>query len=541
MSQPTRVQLAIAYLVVSIVLLAPLLVIRYLPLHDYHNHLARMHILAAGQNNPILNQYYMVEWQILPNLAMDAVVPLLARVLSVEDATRVFVALALLLMTSGTIALHRVLTGQWHWWPLVAALFVYNRVFLFGFVNYLAAVGLFLWALAAWIHWRERRAGFRIAVFSLASALLFFCHLYALGLYGICILGFELTQWRRWLRDGRSFVRESLPFGLQFVFPLYLLLFHSPTGEAAGVFEYDQILPFLRDKLRAVYQLTTNYHVTFDRLTFVVLLLGFLAGLAAGWLRVDRRMLWPIGLLVAVFLLMPHQLFGSNLADFRLPVALALVVVASLRPIQAPAMRFVLAALAGLFLVRMGLVIERWHAFDGVYEQYLEAIAPIPEGSRLVAAVAQRPEPFLSFAPTLMYVNTLAVIHKSAFEPTLFAEPGKQPVTIVPEWRPLAEAYPWDWPAAHLDALAPGLVDGRDGEAPRGMLFEYQYLLLLYPESAANPAPQALQQLYTAPLFHFYEILAGVEAPTAAARRPRAAGSGDLALRPPGQGALAAR
>lgn len=533
---PSRIQFVAGYVVVLAVLLVPLTMTRYLPLDDYHNHLARMHILAQAETDPKLNQFYEVDWQVLPNLAMDAIVPVLATIMSVEDATRIFVAVAVALMTSGTVALHRVLTGRLHWWPLVAALFVYNRVFLFGFVNYMAAVGLFLWALAAWIHWRERSPAFRVAVFSTAAAVLFFSHLYALGLYAICVGGYELTRWREWLRDRRSFVTQGLVLALPFALPAYLLLLHSPTSENVLAFRYDDPMAFLRDKIRAVYQLTTNYYVTFDRLTFVALALAALAGVALGWLRLDRRMIWSIGLLLAVFLLMPRQLLGSNLADFRLPVALVLLLVASLHPTERPAMRVVLAALAALFLVRMGLLTERWHTFDEVYQHYLEAIAPIPEGSRVVAAVAQRPDPFLAFAPTLMYVNTLAVIEKSAFEPTLFAEAGKQPVAITPEWRELAEAYPWSWPAAPLDALAPGLVDGGPVGGAPGMLFEYDYLLLLYPKGDANPAPEALHQLYTAPLFHFYEIRRDGGLPGAGAGTASPEGGADVAKRTEGLG-----
>ena len=50
------------------------------PLSDYVNHLARMHVIATLPKNPLLANFYEIDWQVVPNLTMDLVVPLLARV-----------------------------------------------------------------------------------------------------------------------------------------------------------------------------------------------------------------------------------------------------------------------------------------------------------------------------------------------------------------------------------------------------------------------------------------------------------------------------
>ncbi len=46
----------------SVVLLVPFFVIEILPLQDYPNHLARIHILSHLENSPILRQYYAASW-----------------------------------------------------------------------------------------------------------------------------------------------------------------------------------------------------------------------------------------------------------------------------------------------------------------------------------------------------------------------------------------------------------------------------------------------------------------------------------------------
>jgi len=55
--------------------LVPILLVEVPPLTDYPNHLARSHVLAYGQEQPILNQMVVADWKIVPNLAIDLILP----------------------------------------------------------------------------------------------------------------------------------------------------------------------------------------------------------------------------------------------------------------------------------------------------------------------------------------------------------------------------------------------------------------------------------------------------------------------------------
>src|SRR5262245_54915792 len=60
---------------------------------DYNNHLARMFVLArdgTAQAHP----YYQVTWSLVPNLAMDLIVPGIGRHIGVEMANRLFLLLS---------------------------------------------------------------------------------------------------------------------------------------------------------------------------------------------------------------------------------------------------------------------------------------------------------------------------------------------------------------------------------------------------------------------------------------------------------------
>ena len=107
------------------------------PLVDYPNHLARLHLLAEGGN-----QFYAVCWAPLPDLAADLVVPALAHVIPLELAGKLFLVLIFALIAGGTLWLNRAATGRWRLWPLLAFLLLYNRILLWGFINYLFGLGL---------------------------------------------------------------------------------------------------------------------------------------------------------------------------------------------------------------------------------------------------------------------------------------------------------------------------------------------------------------------------------------------------------------
>ena len=122
------------------------------PLVDYPNHLARLQLIAGGGN-----EFYAVRWAPLPDLAADLVVPALARALPLELAGKLFLVLSFALLAGGTLWLNRIASGRWRWWPLLAFALLYNRSFLWGFVNYLFGLGIALCGVALWLALDGRR------------------------------------------------------------------------------------------------------------------------------------------------------------------------------------------------------------------------------------------------------------------------------------------------------------------------------------------------------------------------------------------------
>src|ERR1700733_4151664 len=202
------------------------------PLVDYPNHLARMHLLAEGGN-----QFYAVRWAPLPDLAADLVIPPLTRFMPLEIAGKLFLVLTFALIAGGTVWLNRVATGRWRLWPLLAFLLLYDRVLLWGFLNYLFGLGLAICGLALWLSLEARPAWLRILASSLVALACFFSHLSALGVYALAVFGLELPPAISLMRSRRhrELARLVTVAGAQFIAPAALLLFCQPRSAGGPV------------------------------------------------------------------------------------------------------------------------------------------------------------------------------------------------------------------------------------------------------------------------------------------------------------------
>src|SRR6185312_19614 len=96
-----RRAIAVLFVVLLAITAVPILLP---PLSDYVNHLARMHVIAAINSAPDLARYYEVDWQVIPNLMMDLVVPQFERLMNVYLAGQLYTLLSVALIVSGTLA-----------------------------------------------------------------------------------------------------------------------------------------------------------------------------------------------------------------------------------------------------------------------------------------------------------------------------------------------------------------------------------------------------------------------------------------------------
>src|SRR6266404_3822278 len=146
-----RYSLLINFSVAAIVVVAicPVLLVALPAMMDYPFHVARMYVLTAA-GTPDANPFNEVSKTLYSNLAMDLLVPPLARILGVEPASKVFLIACQLLIVSGAIALELAVKRRHEISGLAAVMLLYCVPFAWGFLNFQFGLGVALWGLAVW-------------------------------------------------------------------------------------------------------------------------------------------------------------------------------------------------------------------------------------------------------------------------------------------------------------------------------------------------------------------------------------------------------
>lgn len=451
--------------------MVPILLVDIPPLVDYPNHMARIHILADGGRQPFLRQYYEIHWDLLPNLAIDLLLPPLLALVSIETAGKTFLGLILTFLVGGTMALHAALHRRWSPWPLLAFFFLYNSVFLWGFLNYLFGLGLALFTCALWIMLRDRSARLLVPLFSVLAVMLFFAHLFAFGVFALVVLSHECAAWWNDRHTGTQVMDSSLVKALPtLVLPLILLAL-SPTFRT-GPSDYPfwlrglppsptvTFLP-LNTKVEAFKGTLRTEHQGLDRLT-VMLLAGLIGvGLARQRWSLRPSMYLPLATTLGAALAMPASIGTTAVVDIRMPLVVILLAIASSDWAERRRRWFapVALALSLLFVLRMAVITDGWLETNRHYRQFIAALDRLPEGTRLLSAIkltsydANSPrDSRIPETRPLVNLSCWGIIRRSTFVSNLFTAPGQQPVQLTAAMRSLltveeflAQAVPIPW------------------------------------------------------------------------------------------------
>ncbi|MGH7012613.1 MAG: hypothetical protein ACREEL_00395 [Stellaceae bacterium] len=497
---PFRVFVAL-FAALLLIACIPLILTPLPPLVDYPNHLARMHVLAGLGGSPLLQQYYAVAWRPLPDLAMDVLVPPLLGAVSLQTAGKLFLVAIYFLSAGGVAALHRVLFRRWSAWPLAAFLLVYNRLLLWGFVNFLFGLGLAFWALAGWIAWRERGIVLRLGFGLVAALAIYFAHLMAFGVYGAMIVGYEAGRLWRERAAPATAIRAMLVALLPLLpslalFAAVFVPLHAATSLPSGI-------RFGRParKLDLLFSVFDLYSRPFDVACFVVAVVGVAAAYWRRWLRLAPEIAAPLILLALLYLVMPDTLFGATGADRRMPLAMALLLIggsAWQTPFARQGRVFLSAALV-LFAIRLGVVAASWQASGRLYAELLAGLDALPPGARVAVAFADA-EVNVEAAP-LLHLPVLAVARRDAFVPTLFAYATQQPIAFAGEYGTVAAQLSasalWKFYIVGDAKLAPTIAQA---------LAHCGYITFAGRQPFAIRAGTGLQPVFIAPRFQIYRL-----------------------------------
>ncbi len=497
-------QIAVLFAAFTLLMSIPIWTHPLPPLSDYVNHLARMHVIATLDKNPNLAEFYEVDWQVIPNLTMDIIVPVLARVMNIYLAGQVYIVAMFALIISGTLALNRTLIGRWSMLPLFAIPLLYNYVFLVGLMNYIFGVGVALWALAGWVAVRERIFPLRMALSAASVVVLFFCHLSALGIYGIGILSFELLRlWER--RDqpwpGRliDFVCGGLPF-----LAAAPLLYASPTMKLMSGVYWDQ-----RGKIDGLMYIIADYSDIAAFALVIVMVASLVWAIRHRVLRFHPLVLVLIAAGTVVYLMLPRVMFDTYMTDQRVPIGVAFMLFAcgDLELRRRLVRRGFLIVLIVLITGRLIEIDYNWSQLSDSTSQFRSSVKRIKPGSKVFVAYADRSLGEDVRDLGLVHAACIATIDRSALVTTLFTVPGKQVLHVRPKYEDFADTHDGTPPSiAQLIVAADHPLPWMPAFWVNWTKFDYLYLLFTEDE-AANPYPSRLRLVADGDRFQLYKIL----------------------------------
>lgn len=497
--------IAALFVLLSAVAATPVITNPLPPLSDYVNHLARMHVITAIGSDPLLDKYYELQWAVIPNLIMDLIVPFLHRFMDVYLAGEIFLIAIFVITLSGTLALNRALYGYWSAMPLISFPLLYNGVLLVGVMNYLFGIGVALWALASWIWLRERTWPLRYLISTGFVLLLFFCHLFAVGLYGLGLLAYEI--YREW-DEGRKFtLRRFARFasaGLPFLVTLPLL-YISPTLTLANINFWEA-----NGKIDGVVLVFTTYY---DLVAIALAAVVIASGLWAMRYRVLHFHAFGwflLGVGGIVYLAMPRVVFATYMADQRLPIGLAYMVIACahLELTRKSVRQAFAVVLFALLAIRATEVQTVWRQLANTTLDFRNSVNEIVPGSRVLVVYADSGAG--DNARDLPYIHAacLAMIERSSLVTTAFTVKGKQVLQVRNEYSHIADVEDGTPPNLGQFLISADLegdeIDNYWDGWPKN--FDYVYVLFTEPD-APNPDTERLQLVKEGPRFQLYKII----------------------------------
>ena len=301
---------------VAVLVTLPLLLPPVLPLTDLGGHLGRYAVQLDAGRDPLLAQWYSFSWQLLPNLGADLLVQALAPLIGLEPAVRVIAMLAVFLQGLGILATSRALHGRITPFAIFALPLLYAHSTLYGFLNYMLALGLLWCSLALWVAMsRDGGARFRWPTFALIAIVMWVCHLVGWGLLCIAVGSQELTREveRRGL-SVRALGATALSLSWLLVPWIVKLLAFQPAtgiGRSSELFavtrKWGELLAVFRDQWHA-----------WDIASIAVIGALIVGSWLTKWTRLQSGMFLAAAITGVCVLVVPQRLLGSFFADQRL-------------------------------------------------------------------------------------------------------------------------------------------------------------------------------------------------------------------------------
>lgn len=424
------VLLSFFFIILSLLLL-PIIQFQIPPLYDYPNHLARLDIISRLSQDEFLARYYYLNWQVIPNIASDVIVPPFAELVGLYLAGKIFIITSIILIFTGVHAVYFAVYRHSSVMPLIGALIMYNNVMAHGLINYTFGIGVMLWGIAFWLGLREKSSLLRAAVSVVFVIATFFSHLAAFGLYALGLLAIELHKgFEKREHIGRATLVDVAVLGVPLLI-VPLLMAVSPTGQHLAAVSWvssgctsTSLTCYFLVKLKGVQWVFEAYSRTSDLISLALILLGAFWMWRRHWLRAHPMAAWLAGAALVVYFALPTEAFGSSLTDVRLPVGMALLMIGffDIKFPNRKAQNLFMCALCGILLFRIATILDVWRIYNMEWSEIRSSFQHIDRGSKILVARSGA----LAEVATVESVPCLAVVERSSLGSLVFAVHGQQ-------------------------------------------------------------------------------------------------------------------
>jgi len=282
-------------------------------------------------------------------------------------------------------------------------------------------------AIAAWIKFRNINYIFTILLFTAISTILFFCHLYALGVYAIFVVGYELGIILYSNSNSLLITIEKLSKSLsQFLLPLILFFiwWHSlPYKGKVEFYSYGNVVT-------KIFALFSPFAYDFSQvdisiIIFIFTALFILKARYRGGICIYNNMKLPLLFILIAAIAMPSKLSGTFGTDIRYPYIFILLLFLSLkfdknRENTLSFKKIFLSILLIATCYKSYYLSESWKKINLQYQEFENATQFITQGAKVITIHQESknltPHKMLAYD----HMPALSIIHRSTFWPLLF-------------------------------------------------------------------------------------------------------------------------
>lgn len=397
---------------------------------DLANHATRLFI-ECNTADPVLSRMYTVHYDLIPNLAIDLINRPFCGIADPMTVVRGAMDAAMAGVLIATWKIHVLLNDRPNAFVLLAPAMTFNIVTGMGYLNYL--IGTFLFLAFAWTMLRfmvlDRHPAFAFLLPNLFGALLFLCHVFALGLAGVFLFGLRFAR-----GEGqpmlRRVVRAGLLSAISFAVPFVMMLLAERSG--VGI-EYP-----LAGKIRALWapMLYSSVPVA-GSLTFLWFAL-FLWALRERHVRFAGTLRWPLIFLAAFALLLPSALLDAVDLDSRSLVSVAYLAIAAIGAREGARIpksaQSAAAAVAVVTLgTQLGVALPKMRMYERQVAEF-RAAAHVFGPTDRVLSIADYDDNHAVPLQFYSHLASYATRDRKVFNPAEFTGKGMQPLEATPEF-----------------------------------------------------------------------------------------------------------